>query len=263
MNIQYPKITGKNSEEQLQQIRSFLFQLVQQLNMETDAQRTAGVSQSPGNSAQVVTSAAQGDTGGEGTAAGTPMSTFNQIKSLIIKSADIVNAYYEKIQEKLDSVYVASSEFGEYTRTSSTLTTETADGVEKNYESIQAITGQVNELLKTKANIRSGLLFVVGEQENLKEIGQQLAEGTEVYGVEVGQTTTKTVDGKETTVFNKFARFTAYGMALYDNYGNVSAYITDNRLNIPNAVVKNSMTRGGFVETINADGSSVERWVGV
>ena len=90
-------------------------------------------------------------------------------------------------------------------------------------------------------------------------MGQTLPEGAEVYGVEVGQITE--VEGKE--VFNKFARFTSYGMTLYDNNGNLSAYITDSRLNIPNAVIKNSLTRGGFEETINADGSSVERWVGV
>jgi hypothetical protein len=40
--------------------------------------------------------------------------TFNSLKALIIKSADIVNAYYEEINTRLSGVYVAESDFGTY-----------------------------------------------------------------------------------------------------------------------------------------------------
>ena len=262
MNVRYPSITGKDSAEQLKQIKTYLFQLAEQLNMESGNDGGERISSLP-------TSARNGKSGGslaESTerAAGTPMSTFNQIKSLIIKSAEIVDAFYEEINEKLKGEYVAESEFGTYKVTTASELIKTSEKVEEAYDRVTEITGQLNEVINTKANIRSGLLFVVGEGVLEEELGQkELVDGTEVYGVEVGQTTTVMVDGQEVEKFNKFARFTAYGITLYDNNGNLSAYITDSRLNIPNAVVKNSLTRGGFVETINADGSCVERWVGV
>ena len=251
MNIQYPKITG-GTAEQLLQIRGFLYQLVQQLNMESSSGGGQTISQSALPTAPLTQGSLE-------SAEGSPMSTFNQVKSLIIKSAEIVNAYSEEINRRLEGVYVAESDFGTYRRETSQQITETSERVEQVFTSVQSISGQVNEIIKTNANIRSGLLFTVGEENLEPELGQDLPEGTEVYGVEVGQITE--VNGEE--IFNKFARFTSYGMTLYDNNGELSAYITDSRLNIPNAVIENSLTRGGFVETIYSDGSSVERWGGV
>lgn len=254
MNIRYPNITGKSPAEQITQLRAYLYQLVEQLNMQSDS--GAGVViQKTG------TAAAQGGAadGAAGQQSPTPQSSFNQIKSLIIKSADIVNAYYEEINKRLVGEYVAQSDFGTYQSQVSQDIKETADGIERAFSSIQKIEGELNQRIETSANIRTGRLFTVGEENLEPELGQNLPDGVEVYGVEVGQT--NVVDGAE--VFKKFARFTAYGMTLYDNNGTLSAYITDNRLNIPNAAIKNSMTRGGFVETIYADGSSAERWVGV
>lgn len=255
MNLQYPQINGKTGPEQLAQIRGFLFQLVEQLNMEGRESSSANHMVGGASDRASIYAGVQGTNNG----AGTPMSTFNQIKSLIIKSADIIDAYYEEINRRLESVYVAESEFGTYTKQASQNIQANADGIKQNFDSIQSISGQLDQAIRTRANIRSGLLFTVGDDNLEAELGQSLPEGSEVYGVEIGQTTA--VDGKE--VFNKFARFTAYGMTLYDNNGNLTAYITDSRLNIPNADIKNSLTRGGFVETINSDGSSVERWVGV
>ena len=79
----------------------------------------------------------------------------------------------------------------------------------------------MEQIVKVNANIRTGLLYYVENDGDL--LDQELPAGTPVYGVEVGQTIT--VDGEE--VFDKFARFTAYGMVFYDENGNISAYITD------------------------------------
>ena len=258
MNIQYPNMNGGGSPvEQLGELRRYLFRLVEQLNMEGgDSTRPTGSYTSSGT-AFTAPPSPQGE--GLGNAAGTPMSTFNQIKSLIIKSADIIDAYYTEINRKLESVYVAESEFGTYQKQVATDLSANADRIEQVIRSVQEMSGQIEQVITTNANIRMGLLFTVGEENLEPELGQALPEGAEVYGVEVGQATE--VEGRE--VFNKFARFTSYGMTLYDNNGNLTAYITDSRLHIPNAVIKNSLVRGGFVETIGSDGSSVERWVGV
>ena len=253
MNLRYPNITGGTPAEQILQLKGFLYNLVEELNLQegsSNAVRLAGtpLSSKGGKSTAVQESSSVGQ--------------FNQIKNLIIKSADIVNAYYEEINKRLEGVYVAESEFGTYTEQTAQTIRENSEEINRNFDKLQEITGQINSVIATNAWVKQGLLFTVdsGSQVDLEqELGQSLSDGTPVYGVEVGQTVDR--DGVE--VFRKFARFTAYGMTLYDNNGNLSAYITDSRLHIPNAVVKVSLTRGGFQETINADGGSVERWVGV
>ena len=257
MNIRYPNITGKTPIEQIDQLRRFLHQLVEQLNMQGES----------GNNPSVASGASSLYTsepsGGAVVPATTPMSTFNQVKDLIIKSADIIDAYSEEINQRLSGEFVAVSDYGTYTEKTDLAIQANAEKIDQHYTKVQSIEGQMNEVIATSANIRTGRLFTVGEETLEPELGQTIQDGVEIYGVEVGQTTQVKVDGEMVEEFNKFARFTAYGMTLYDNNGKLSAYITDSRLNIPNAVIKNSLTRGGFVETILANGSSVERWVGV
>lgn len=255
MNLRYPNITGKTPMEQIDQLRGYLYNLVEQLNMEgaeklAVAQKNGGVDYAAAPKTAYEKSESQ---------MSTPQSTFNQVKSLIIKSAEIIDAYYTEINKRLEGVYVASSEYGEYEKKMAQEIKATSERIDQVFADYQSISGQVSKVIATGASIRTGLLFTVGEETLEPELGQtELVDGTNIYGVEVGQTTM--VDGKE--VFHKFARFTSYGMTMYDDNGNLSAYITDRKLNIPHAEIKNTLTRGGFVETINADGSGVERWVG-
>lgn len=254
MNIRYPNITGQTPDEQIRQLKSYLYQLVEELNLQ-ESSGGAPSSVAGGNAPYT------GEpSGGAAEPETTPVSTFNQVKNLIIKSADIIDAYYTEISRRLEGHYVAESDFGKYKSTTAQSIQENADEITRSFDRIDEISGKMEQVIKANAYVRQGLLFTVSDEGTLEEeLEQNLAAGTPVYGVEVGQTVTQ--NGAE--IFRKFARFTAYGMTLYDNNGNLSAFITDHRLNIPNAVVKNSLRRGGFVETINADGSSVERWVGV
>lgn len=255
MNLRYPNLTGKTPTEQIDQLKRYLYGLVEELNLREgkDGIRIQPINTIPEN---------QGSNGTAEETRVSPVGQFNQIKSLIIKSADIINAYSEEITRRLDGHYVAESEFGTYKEQTSQQILENSTGITRSFANIQKLEGQIEGMIAANAYVRQGLLFTVGEgnAEKLEdELGQNLADGTPVYGVEVGQTVS--VDGVET--FRKFARFTSYGMTLYDSNDNLSAYITDRKLNIPNAVIKKSMTRGGFKENIDADGGSVERWVGV
>jgi len=248
MRIPYPKICGEE-RQQLTQIRNYLYQLAEQLNVEA---------QSDSQVRNASLHAAGGKVTGETVdAAGSPGSSFNQIKSLIIKSAEIVNAYYEEIKRRLESVYVAKSDFGEYQEKTYQDIEESAKRITRLFRNLQTITGEVEKVIKVTANIQTGLLYYVDGGGDL--LAPELPEGTPVYGVEIGQTTE--LDGED--VFQKFARFTAYGMAFYDENGMISAYITNQQLRIPQAVIEIALTRGGFVEVIGSDGGSVERWVGV
>ena len=81
IDLRYPNITGKNEAEQMVQVKSYLIQLVDQLNW---ALSTVEDAKRGNTSPEVVFRQ------GAETAPQDAESTFNSIKSLIIKSADIV-----------------------------------------------------------------------------------------------------------------------------------------------------------------------------
>ena len=97
MNIRFPNITGTNPAEQIAQIKSYLYQLVEQLNwmlpaIESGTESAGASNQSP----------SYGDISAE---------TFYELKSLLIQSSDTLNAYYEQINAKLEGQYVKQTAF--------------------------------------------------------------------------------------------------------------------------------------------------------
>ena len=233
VKIRLPSITGATEGEQLQQLKKYLFQMVEQLNVALNTVE---------NQAVVVTNRPAPTKAEEEKET---QSTFNSIKSLIIKSADIVNAYYEEINKKLSGVYVAESDFGTYTQQTDQAIIENADGIKRLFTNVQTITDELNGLagsIETDAYINSGLL--------------DTEDGIDIYGVEVGQRTE--VDGKE--VFNKYARFTANKLSFFDKNDNEVAYVSDKKLYIMTAEITVSLVMGGFTDSVLADRSVVTKW---
>lgn len=235
--FRYPNITGLTEKDQLRQLKSYLYQLVEQLNnIPTQGAVTP--------EAQPVSSGAAAPK--EGSAA----ADFATLKGLIIKSADIVNAYSDKIEKKLAGQYVAVSEFGSYAEQVSSQLVATADRLDQKYNSLQTlVTDLETRLLETAGYIRTGILYYAAD-------GDPLPNGAPVYGMEVGQ---QTADGE----FHRFSRFTSYSMTFFDANGEVFAAITEGKLTIRNAVISHSFTLGGFTDTVQPDGSLVTRWKGV
>ncbi len=100
MNIRFPNITGVHAEEQIMQIKSYLYQLVEQLNWMLPA-----IESSTGQAGTSSKNPSIGDISAE---------TFYELKSLLIQSSDTLNAYYEKINAKLEGQYVNQSAFNDY-----------------------------------------------------------------------------------------------------------------------------------------------------
>lgn len=178
IEIRLPSITGITEKEQLAQLKSYLFQLREQLQWAFDNISVAGggtgytVNQAPINTSPRVISSYDADV------------TFSSIKSLIIKSADIVDAYYEEINRRLEGVYVAQSDFGSYAE-------QTAQEIEANstntiqrFENIQVLITGLDSNVK---NI-DGSLVTIGEDlsyqenriltinNNLEEIGSNVTQ---------------------------------------------------------------------------------------
>lgn len=233
-----PNITATTPEGKMAQMQSFLYQTVEQLNWALNTLES-GV-----GSGNLVNQANK--KGGSSSAEKDAVASFNEIKSLIIKSADIVNVYSENIRKRLDGEYVAVSDFGTYTENTALTLEENSKGITQNYENIQIIESSVkgveDSLIEVNAHIHTGVLYYA-------------EDGSPVYGLEIGQKTE--IDGVE--VFNKYARFTSEKLSFYDQNGNEVAYISDKKLYISHIEVTGSYTIGKLVDTVLADGSVVTR----
>ena len=238
IELRLPQINGKTDREQLAQIKSYLYQMAQQLQW-----ALSNVGTSSGN---VVVQQVAGNTVAL-PAEASAQTTFNAIKSMIIKSADIVNAYYEEINRRLDGEYVARSDFGSYTERTSQEVNETSTGIERLFSNVQTILTDIETLqysiIETNAHINSGLLYYD-------------EAGIPIYGLEIGQR--NEVDGVE--VFNKYARFISDRLSFYDQNDNEVAYISDYKLYITHLQVTESISHGGFV-TDTSDGIAI-KWEG-
>ena len=221
--VRLPAITGTSDHEQLQQIKSWLVQLSNQLSMALEQVEGGG------NGANFVAPKKES-------------TNFDQVKALLLKSAEVVESLSQQVSHRLQGSYVAASEFGSYREETDLRLEADSTAISQLYTSLESVSGTVDALgdtlRSTSAYIKSGLL----------------EEG--VYGLEIGQT--NTVDGAST--FDRFARFTADRLSFYDNSGAEVAYISDYQLYITNARVSGKLTIGGY--TLNAADGLAFCWEG-
>ena len=239
IDIRLPNISGRTEAEQLAQIKSYLYQFAGQLQWALKTVET-------GNSSNVVLPSS----GSTSVAKEDPVSSFNQLKGLIIKSADIVSAYYEKIDSllKLSGDYTASSDFGAFKEETLNQISATNTQVQQNITDLQAIfdeNGNIRSELLVNGHIYSGII-------------EYAKEGEAIVGIEIGQTTTE--NGVQT--FNKFARFTAEKLSFYDALvqDEPVAYISNYKMYITNAEVTGTLKLGGFV--LDTSNGLALRWEG-
>jgi hypothetical protein len=207
-DIRRPNINAPTIDGQLEQIKSYLYQLTNQLNFaikSTESMANVTVKDQDGNDASSSASAE---------------STFFAIKDLIIKSADIVNAYSETIRRKLSGQYVAVSDFGEFKQStnanfelSSTILTQTYDSS----QSIKSDLKHLNEMRKDNCYIKTGWLD----------------DNETIAGVEIGKVSEVNGETKRA-----FAQFTTNRLVFFDDAGHELGYFSDYRLYVNVIVVK-------------------------
>ena len=233
--IQLPHITASTDEGKLQQMQSYMYQLAQQLNWALNVVESAQA----GNTSSVVYQQRESSTPKEAE------DTFNSIKALIIKSADIVKAYETTIFNNFNGKYFAESDFGTYIEETNRKVEESSQGVTETYANIQTITGRLesveNDVRATNAYIKRGLL------------GYDDA-GNAIYGIEVGET-------NEDGAFTKYARFKADRLSFYDNNGNEVAYIGAGCLYVRGKTVFLGDIQLGGYKTDTSDGLAFT-WIG-
>ena len=194
IDIRLPNITASTDSGKLQQMQSYMHQLVEQLNWALNTVESAQMD----SSIPAVKYESKPSSPKEAE------DTFNSIKALIIKSADIVKAYETTIFSDFNGKYFAESDFGTYLEETNRKVEENSKGVSESYKQIQAIDTDLDGIAEyintTEGYIRRGILDEQG-----------------TIGIEVGET----MDGS----YHRYARFTAEKLSFFDINGSEVAYI--------------------------------------
>lgn len=267
IDIPRPNINAPTEGAKLEQIRGYLYQISEQLNWALNTMETNTEAKILEVSKQSSSSKSPEEV----------ESNFNELKSLIIKSADIIEAYYDEIETliKQEGYFLARSEFGDYEEKTTASLTAAHDDITAHFNNIQTISSSVYEMSSSVGEISSSVNNVyssIGDiNSSISHINSSVDEinssinrviiklleteayvksglleysdtGHPIYGIEVGQTNYE--DG--VTVFKKFARFTADRLAFYDGEGYEMAYISDSTLYIKNVKIGGTIAHGGY-----------------
>ena len=176
-DFRYPFITEKDPAKQLKQIESYLHQLVDKLNTESRSstgqdvlgKATASVQKKPNGQYKTPAEA-----------------TFDEIKSLIIKSADIVDALYETYTKRLDGHYVSQSEYGVFVEQSMAEMKASADRISTTLQKIESLDAADSEF---QSMTRKNMSQLAQQAENIQiSVTSILTNGVDKVKTQMGYT---------------------------------------------------------------------------
>ena len=172
-----PPMLQGNQTQQLQDVRRYLYRLVEQLNSSL-------------NHLTAENFAATGE-GSVGSSSQSLLQTQDDLKSLIVKNADEVYQTINRITKTLESEYVAVSDFGTFRETMEHTISETAAGLEQRINTQSEIVDSY--ITATNGYIRQG---VVGYEGLTPIIGIAIGQDIRVTGTKetVGGKTYETID---------------------------------------------------------------------
>lgn len=287
IDIRQPHIQGSD-KEQLAQIRAYLFQLRDQLQYAFDNTLTAAPSPMTGNSTTIITQTTETVT--RPPTEQEAVDTFQSIKGLIIKSADIVNKYYEEIDIRLkdSSEYVmmkGEEGFERYKEDTNLLIQQNADGLILQNEKVEIIDKGYEQLSENVDNrLKEAGNKISDIEKNIDDFSQVFQTGTDQaayvvshsgyvktgyignnkYGVEIGEK--KSFNGK--SVFSGNMQVSPHEIVMKvgeDTDENPSIKIDADKkiLSIDKVEARSSQQVGGFIDEVDiSTGDVTTRWIG-
>lgn len=247
INFTVPPALRGDEKTQLGQIHNWMFQLAEQLNVAMN-------SIDGGNMTEAARQALDGAATKQDVSADI-RSQREQLKALIIKTADIVRNEFDVKYEQFHSEYEALSEtFGEYREDVTREIRETAQGTLDSYVARIGLESSLEGFGTWKAEtsgfIRKGFIY---ENEN----------GVPVLGIAIGQdiVTSETIDGVEKfDVSNSnLGFFTASGLEFYVNGSKVATF-TNEAMLITDAKISGKLTIGNW--EISRHKGLTLKWIG-
>ena len=234
-----PPVLQGNERTQLQQLSGYLFTISNKLN---EALMSISIEEISAQAAEKIRE--QG-----GSAAEEKISdTYTTLKSMIVKTANIVRHEMDEITTHLeDNLTALSEDFGTLERNLDSDIRATAEGILQEYHYEERVSG-----LETEAGTSEGF-----RRRTDQYIFSGLIDDTTMeYGIAIGEGVTG-YDANGNAVLNsnaKCATFTMNEMAFWQ--GNVKmAYFSSGKFYITNGEITNTLTIGNFVWKKMADGS--------
>lgn len=227
-----PRLTG-DTADQLRQITSYLYQLQRDLNVALDSVDSV-VSQAAENTAKA--------------AEGTVYETAKSLKSLIIKTASVIQQEMDSWTQTLEGSYLAISDFGTYREEVSQEITATATEIVNRFNYESNLAARVAELeventalktykVETEQYTKSGLLYYDDDE-------------VPVYGYAVGEVLTRvTVNGVETVRREDLLSTWSAGRLNFWQGGNIVAYYANNKMYVTDGEFLNSLQIGDWIIT--------------
>ena len=219
-----PRLTG-DTADQLRQITSYLYQLQRDLNVALDSVDSV-VSQAAEDTAKA--------------AEGTVSETAKSLKSLIIKTAGVIQQEMDTWTQTLEGTYLAVSDFGTYREEVSQEITATATEIVNRFNYESNLTARVAELEAENTALKTYKV----ETEQYTKAGLLYYDEYDVpvYGYAVGEVLTRvTVNGEETVRREDLLSTWSAGRLNFWQGGQIIAYYANNKLYV---------TRGEFLESI-------------
>lgn len=246
-NIRYPNITAQDQAGRLLQVQSYLHQLVDQLNFSLQAIESGTNAMSTGGSAAA--SAAQTE------AEKKLLDSVSNLKSLIIKSANTVRSEMDVLETKLQSTYVAYSDFGTFLEDIESSITATASGLNQTIAYYAELNSAELEQyrLETEGYIRQGIIGFNG--------------AVPIIGIAIGQdisVTTVEVDGQEYDMIDtssNMAVWTSEKLSFYV-YGVEVAYFSNGALYAGDIIVNGNLFLAENKWEISHTNGLIIKWVG-
>lgn len=243
--ISLPPYPTGTAEQMAARQYSYLFQMAQQLNLALEALESGSAAQHQGGTQQAPA----------GTAVSALQQQYENLRSMVIKTAEQVEKVTEELTAQLDEEYVAQSEFGTYIQRLSAYLEAHPDALTQYYgffsdlqANIEAVDAAFTHYrVDTQGYIRTGIVSYDGD--------------VPVYGVAVGQNlTTREVDGETVVEQNNFrAVFTSRRLSFWQDDTEI-AYLSDNRLYITDITVLSGLTVGQW--RLESNGGLAFQWMG-
>lgn len=255
-NILPPPALQGDERAQLTQVYRYLFRLSEQLNvgLSTLEQQTAPVrplgASTPGAGSDEEKFLAEADR------------QYQDLKSLIIKTADNVRAEMDQIVTRLNSKYVAKSEWGTYKESVSREIVDTAKYTIENFQygeevlDIPEMAAMFDEYrIETSGYIKRGIIGF--DSSNFPIIGIAIGQGLKYKKVTSG--------GKVYEVFDNSQNMATYAADKLSFWidGAEVAYMSNSELVVTRIIVSDSIQLGSWDIAVNSDdGLTVQKRIG-
>ena len=252
MEIRFPNISaGGDAASQVVQMRSFLYQLVQDLNLSLQALEGSG-----GAAVQARQAAEAAQQGREERA-----QQAANLKSLIIKTADTVRQEMDRRWTELSGTYVAQSEFGTY--------------LEKTSQEIEEDPTKITRYFKFASDIQADVDKVGTDFTAYKtDVEGYIRQGivgydgvTPILGIAIGQDIKSTATGVETEkgvydVIDKSSNMSVWTTEKLSFYigGQEAAYFSNGKLTVAQ-IATDRLTGAGKWDVSFTNGVKF-KWIG-